>query len=796
MLLRTLGELSLEGSDFSRPKPLLLLAYLALEGPKPRRYLAELFFMDTKDPFNSLSRALSHLRKETPGAVAADSTKARAILECDAVEFLGLANNRRFDKCIPLYRGPFVESLDIELGPELEEWVYARREHLAWHIQQALLELAEVDAGLGNFKHAADKTERAYLLAEAPPPEPEDLGRYYALLAVGESAYASKVRREAEDYGLTLPPSTERVKARLSPLFAGRERELGRLKELEPDHWAWVKGGTGIGKTSLLKRLPGTYLVGRSGLPYATLEPLLDETSYGSPEAVVQTLLGKGVDLLIDGWEFTDPDSRNILERLRALKPKVRVIISSSGDPSFDVDTFIELKPLNKEALAAHADAWEKTGGVPRLVDAHLRGEPLGYALEITLSHLTKNERETYLSLALLDGPDVISVRRALGLDAVTMARSLEALYEAGLASFSGKVWPRLLAREYLNAHPALLSQLALKLAQFQHGVNAFLLYQASKPLWSEEDLPKVQKAYLTWSSEVLKRGFPNRVIEILNEVPLDAPLSLLKARALEQAGLYKDALAALQGVPESDEMLLLKASLLWRRGVYKTSFDMASRLSHADDFSVRAESLHILGLLAWSEGEFALAEQQFTRSAALWQALGVKDRWANALVNVAGLKIEAKQPLDAINRTFDEASHIASGNMLLQTRIALNQATAFERYGNTEKAAELLQHTAQLAQTIGQKEIEARAWSNLGAIYHRKAMVEQAKNAYNHAFVLAQDVGEIRLLGIVMTNLAELTGNREAWEEGLHILEKGGHHAMAQRFREELPFDKLVKAE
>ena len=32
MRLRTLGGLSLEGTTFTRPRPLLLLAYLALEG--------------------------------------------------------------------------------------------------------------------------------------------------------------------------------------------------------------------------------------------------------------------------------------------------------------------------------------------------------------------------------------------------------------------------------------------------------------------------------------------------------------------------------------------------------------------------------------------------------------------------------------------------------------------------------------------------------------------------------------------------------------------------------------------
>ncbi len=50
MLLRTLGGLKLEGSDFTRPKPLLLLAYLALEGPKERRFLSELSWTGVTDP--------------------------------------------------------------------------------------------------------------------------------------------------------------------------------------------------------------------------------------------------------------------------------------------------------------------------------------------------------------------------------------------------------------------------------------------------------------------------------------------------------------------------------------------------------------------------------------------------------------------------------------------------------------------------------------------------------------------------------------------------------------------------
>lgn len=62
-MLRTLGGLRLEGASFSKKKPLLLAAYLALEGPKSRRHFQELFWPRAEDQKNSLSVALSQLKR-------------------------------------------------------------------------------------------------------------------------------------------------------------------------------------------------------------------------------------------------------------------------------------------------------------------------------------------------------------------------------------------------------------------------------------------------------------------------------------------------------------------------------------------------------------------------------------------------------------------------------------------------------------------------------------------------------------------------------------------------------------
>lgn len=84
-MLRTLGALSLKGLDapFRKKKPLLLLTYLVLEGPRSRRYLAELFWPGASDGLNSLSVALNQLR--TAGVWIEGEEVLRAEVACDAI---------------------------------------------------------------------------------------------------------------------------------------------------------------------------------------------------------------------------------------------------------------------------------------------------------------------------------------------------------------------------------------------------------------------------------------------------------------------------------------------------------------------------------------------------------------------------------------------------------------------------------------------------------------------------------------------------------------------------------------
>lgn len=131
MILGTLGGLRLDGASCDRRKPLLLVAYLALEGPQPRDRLAPLFWPATTDPRNRLTVALSRLRKEAPGSVDAGAKTVSTHVAHD-VAGLREAVERRDQAAIRgVYAGALLEGVDLpDVGSELDGWILETRETL------------------------------------------------------------------------------------------------------------------------------------------------------------------------------------------------------------------------------------------------------------------------------------------------------------------------------------------------------------------------------------------------------------------------------------------------------------------------------------------------------------------------------------------------------------------------------------------------------------------------------------------------------------------------------------------
>ena len=188
--LVTLGGLYLEGSDFARSKPLLLLCYLAIEGAQSRRVLAELFFADAQDPRNALSTTLRRLRR-LEDVVVASGDKIAARVACDTNELLRVLESEPPEAALSRYQGPFLEGLDLALSEELEGWVFTVREYLAARVREVYLALGERQLAQGDASCAARQAERALGLAGAPELALEDYPRIYALLKRGKSPKAA-----------------------------------------------------------------------------------------------------------------------------------------------------------------------------------------------------------------------------------------------------------------------------------------------------------------------------------------------------------------------------------------------------------------------------------------------------------------------------------------------------------------------------------------------------------------------------------------------------------------------------
>lgn len=263
MQLTTLGPLRLAGTNLTRPKPLLLLAYLALEGAKPRRHLAEVFFNDARDAADALSSTLRRLRG-AGDVIALDGRMVTCTVPCDAAHVLELLDAGAVDDAAQMVAGPFLADLTVPLGAELEEWVFAMREHIGRRVRSGLVIAAERAWSNGDASRARTRAERAAFVPGADELEAEEAGRLHRVLRTIGSSKAEQVREQARAAGVTLPDQpvmdtsfTPAAGGKLpKPLteLVGRDPELLELAKVldrSDVRLLTLHGPAGVGKTRL-----------------------------------------------------------------------------------------------------------------------------------------------------------------------------------------------------------------------------------------------------------------------------------------------------------------------------------------------------------------------------------------------------------------------------------------------------------------------------------------------------------------------------------------------------------------
>src|SRR5256884_5253809 len=141
--LRLLGTLDLKGAEgravpstLAQPKPLALLAYLAVHTAGARRdSVVALFWpeLDTAHARGALRQSLRFLRRELgDGILNGHSDEAiefePATVWCDVVAFEEACKAGQAGHALQLYRGGFLDGCFVSGGsPELERWIAAER---------------------------------------------------------------------------------------------------------------------------------------------------------------------------------------------------------------------------------------------------------------------------------------------------------------------------------------------------------------------------------------------------------------------------------------------------------------------------------------------------------------------------------------------------------------------------------------------------------------------------------------------------------------------------------------------
>jgi hypothetical protein len=221
--LNLLGGLNLESEGFHRPKPLLLLAYLALEGRKEKRHVQELFWSDAANPAGSLRTAMNQLRQVSSDLILSDEHMVWTTVENDLTVLQSAISERDAPKIEALYHGEFLRGFSLpDWSAELEEWVLSTREFLAARVRGTFIRAAESKASKGAFDLAAQWAAKAFAVKRQDQ-TPEDLEHVYPLLIAGDSALADEVRKQAKEFGLELKLSHDEARGRyVTATLAGK----------------------------------------------------------------------------------------------------------------------------------------------------------------------------------------------------------------------------------------------------------------------------------------------------------------------------------------------------------------------------------------------------------------------------------------------------------------------------------------------------------------------------------------------------------------------------------------------
>lgn len=776
MRLITLGGLTVDGAAYRREKPLLLLAYLALEGSKLRRHLADLFWPDAANPMNSLAQNLIRLRPL--GSVVRENTKwIEPQIQCDAYDFRSLCRTGRLHDATQLYRGAFLDGVDEGLNPDLEEWLLDTRAVLGAEARAAHLTLADQYSLRMERDLATEHAELAYTTPGANLVDPEEILRLWRVLGRTDHPLALALRRDAGDLGLALPnvPAVQPAPLRL----IGRRPDLELLRDLTPGQVAWISGPPGMGKTALLEALAShdgwRVLPGIDNLPLSTLEPLTASPMTSAADAL-NVFRDPALKVAIDGWEDCDATTRAALTLVARQRPGATLVIAARQSPAIRVDQHLPLYPISEAELLDHPGAFAATGGHPVLLAGFLHGTPAIHSLQAHLNHLGKPFRRLFLALAAQDSPNLRVTRSALGWSAQQFAETLDRLTDEGLTTPHGLIRASTPARNLLEALPLERSLLHLHLARAHPAEHAWPHWLRAKDLWEAGDRDACASAAYRYAEQEMKRGYPAKAAKTLAEAPQTDIVKALQGWALLRCGDLLKSLEVLKEVKhDSMDIKVCRSRAMIKLSQYDEALRIANEIVVTD--AKCAAVVHFIhGSIAFRKGDMASALKMLERAASEFYSLGNKSEMIECKVITSIINYRVGGSIDV---SFAEVLSLAPEYSIYRANALQNYALSLAQKGAAFEAEKYFDESCQIYDILENKYDYATVLTAHGVLCHSLGRTGDASEKYIKAIGLLEGVGDHELLSTINDNLNGMSDQRSL-EDNLRSLVEKSHPDIA----------------